>query len=34
MAVFSTSDSSLGLAEVLQRLEVSAGCVLQPGPDR
>lgn len=34
VAVFSTSDSSLGLAEVLQRLEVSAGCVLQPGPDR
>lgn len=34
VTTFSTSDSSLGLAEVLQRLEVPAGWVLQPGPSQ
>lgn len=32
VTAFSTCDSSLGLAEVLQRLE--AECVLQPGPSQ
>lgn len=34
VATFSTSDSSVVLAEVLQRLEVPAWCVLQPGPSQ
>lgn len=34
VATFSTSGWSLVLAGVLQRLEVPAGCVLQPGPSQ
>lgn len=34
VAIFSTSDSFLSLAEVLQSLEVSAGCVLQLRPSQ